>query len=101
MLPGPLLLNPSTLPSLLEQSHPPSLHFYFANLSGMRKHIYPALFDAYNHWVEYNDTSQLEYLVDTGRQHWLQVAQALIQLHESRVKTAWREMESLIEQKQL
>lgn len=91
----------STLPSLIERSHPPSLHFYFANLSGMRKQIYPALLDAYHRWVEYNDLSQLEHLVDTGRQHWLQVAQELIQLHQSRVKTAWQDMESLIEQKQL
>jgi hypothetical protein len=91
----------STLPTLIEQARPPSLHFYFANLSGMRKQIYPALFDAYHHWVQYDDTSQLENLIETGRQHWLQVAQELIQLHESRVKTAWQEMESLIEQKQL
>jgi hypothetical protein len=91
----------STLPSLIERAHPASLHFYFANLSGMRKQIYPALLDAYHHWVKYSDVSQLEYLVDTGRQHWLQVAQELIQLHESRVKTAWQEMEILIEQKQL
>ena len=91
----------STLPTLIEQAHSPSLHFYFANLSGMRKQIYPALLDAYHHWVEYNDVGQLENLVETGRQHWLQVAQELIQLHESRVRTAWQEMESLIEQKQL
>ena len=91
----------STLPGLIERAHPPSLHFYFANLSGMRKQIYPALIDAYHHWVEYNDASQLGRLIETGRQHWLQVAQELIQLHQSRVKTAWQEMESLIEQKQL
>ena len=91
----------STLPSLIERAHPPSLHFYFANLSGMRREIYPALLDAYHHWVEYNDVSQLGHLVETGRQHWLQVARELIQLHQSRVKTAWQEMESLIEQKQL
>jgi hypothetical protein len=91
----------STLPSLIERAHPPALHFYFANLSGMRKQIYPALLDAYHQWVEYNDVRQLEHLVDTGRQHWLQVAQQLIQLHESRVRTAWQDMESLIEQKQL
>jgi hypothetical protein len=91
----------STLPSLIARAHPPSLHFYFANLSGMRKQIYPALLDAYHHWVEYNDLSQLEYLVESGRQHWQEVARELLELHESRVKTAWQEMETLIEQKQL
>lgn len=91
----------STLPALLERQHPPSLHFYFANLSGMRKQIYPALLKAYDHWVEYGDTSKLEYQAGAGRNHWLQVAEQLVELHESRVKSAWQEMESFIERKSL
>jgi hypothetical protein len=91
----------STLPELLERAHPPSLHFYFANLSGMRKQIYPALLEAYRYWVEYADTSRLEEQVSAGREHWMQVARDLLELHQSRVKTAWQEMESLIEEKQL
>jgi len=90
-----------TLPDLIERAHPPSLHFYFANLSGMRKQIYPALLNAYEYWVEYADRSRLEAQVRAGRTHWIQVARELIDLHESRVTTAWQDMESLIEQKQL
>lgn len=91
----------STLPALLEQAQPPSLHFYFANLSGMRKQLYPALLHAYQYWVDRNDTSRLEAQINSGREHWLQVAQELLDLHASRVSTAWQEMESLIEEKQL
>ncbi len=91
----------STLPALLKRAHPPSLHFYFANLSGMRKQLYPALLDAYRYWVEYEDTGRLQDQVSSGREHWLQVARDLLDLHQSRVKTAWRDMESLIEEKQL
>jgi len=91
----------STLPALLERGHPPSLHFYFANLSGMRKQIYPALLNAYQHWVQYADTSELRQQVEAGRSHWLQVAEELVQLHQSRVQSAWQEMESLIERKSL
>jgi Family of unknown function (DUF6866) C-terminal domain/Family of unknown function (DUF6866) N-terminal domain len=91
----------STLPTLLQEQHAPSLHFYFANLSGMRKQIYPALLKAYQYWVEYADTSRLEEQIARGREHWLQVARDLLELHESRVKNAWRDMESLIENKQL
>jgi hypothetical protein len=91
----------STLPALLERDHPPSLHFYFANLSGMRKQTYPAILDAYRHWVEYGDKSRLLEQVGAGREHWLQVARELIDLHDSRVRTAWHDMESLIEKKQL
>ncbi len=91
----------STLPALLQQRHAPSLHFYFANLSGMRKQIYPALYKAYQHWVEYDDTGPLEAQIASGREHWLQVARELLGLHRSRVKDAWRDMETLIEEKQL
>jgi hypothetical protein len=91
----------STLPAMLRERHEPSLHFYFANLSGMRKQLYPALFKAYQHWVQYQDPGQLETQVARGREHWLQVAHDLLELHDSRVKDAWRDMESLLEQKQL
>ena len=91
----------STLPSLIEQANPPSIHFYFANLSGIRKQIYPALMDAYQHWITYNNDAHLKQQIATGREHWLQVARELLQLHDSRVKNAWQNMESLIEAKQL
>jgi hypothetical protein len=91
----------STLPALLERAHPPSLHFYFANLSGMRKQTYPSIMDAYQHWLDCGDTSRLQEQIGTGREHWSKVARELIDLHDSRVRTAWRDMESLIEQMQL
>lgn len=91
----------STLPTLIARQHPPSLHFYFANLSGMRREIYPALFQAYDQWVQYGDTSELQRQIDTGLGHWTRLATELVHIHESRVKTAWQEMESLIERKAL
>jgi hypothetical protein len=91
----------STLPALLQRAHPPTLHFYFANLSGMRRQIYPALVKAYEHWVEYGDAGELDRQIEAGRRHWLQVSKALVGLHESRVKSAWQEMESLIERQSL
>jgi hypothetical protein len=57
--------------------------------------------EAYRHWVQYNDTDRLEEQINTGREHWTQVARDLLRLHQSRVNTAWRDMESLIENKQL
>lgn len=91
----------STLPALLQQEHAASLHFYFGNLSGMRKQIYPALLQAYHHWVECGDLADLQQQVEAGRHHWLQVAGELMQLHEGRVRKAWTDMETLIEQKAL
>lgn len=87
----------STLPRLIEQNDPPLLHFYFANLSGMRRQIYPGLLEAYDQWVKNADTRELEQQVKAGKEHWMKVAERLVEIHESRVKSAWEEMESLIE----
>ncbi len=91
----------STLPALLEKDNPASLHFYFGNLSGMRKQIYPALLQAYRLWVECGNRESLQQQIDSGRQHWSQVADELMRLHDDRVKKAWSDMETLIEQKSL
>jgi hypothetical protein len=56
---------------------------------------------AYEHWVEYGDAGELDRQIEAGRRHWLQVSKALVGLHESRVKSAWQEMESLIERQSL
>ena len=87
-----------TLPRLLEQQQGASLHFWFGNLSGMRKQIWPGLTKAYAHWVECNDPAHLNQHVERGREHWLQVAQQLLQLHTERIQDAWSDMETLIEQ---
>lgn len=91
----------STLPTLLERMHPPSLHFYFANLNGLRKVIYPALFEAYNLWVTTGQTGALKAQVDSGKQHWLQVARNILGLYEKSEATTASHIETLIEQNHL
>jgi hypothetical protein len=41
-----------TLPTLLEREAVGSLHFYLANLSGLRRALFPALLQAYESWLE-------------------------------------------------
>lgn len=91
----------STLPDLLERLHPPSLHFYFANLGGMRKVIYPALLKAYNQWHTTGQVEALTEQVAAGRQHWLQVAGQILALHKRSNDTAIHSIESLIDQSHL
>ena len=86
----------STLPALLERMHPPSLHFYFANLNGLRKVIYPALFEAYYHWVTTGQTGALETQVASGKQHWLQLAGKILDLHQSSEASTANNIETLI-----
>ena len=91
----------STLPALLERMHPPSLHFYFANLYGVRKVIYPALLDAYNHWVRTGQADTLEEQVHIGKQHWQRVATDILDRHHSGEMTVANIIETLIDQNHL
>ncbi|MGE5026859.1 MAG: Sfum_1244 family protein [Betaproteobacteria bacterium] len=71
----------STLPALLESENAASLHFYFANLKGMRRALYPQLDEAYRHWI---DSGRLDRLADETRRGanlWRETAAHLLELH--------------------
>lgn len=70
-----------TLPALLEQQAEPSLHFFFANLRGMRQELFPRLTRAYEHWLSRGDLGELWRLVEEGQRHWQNVARTLIAMH--------------------
>ena len=63
----------TTLPTLLKNNSKASLHFYFGNMTAMRKHLAPSLVDAYTHWHENDDLSQIQTLVNKSQGHWLAV----------------------------
>jgi hypothetical protein len=67
-----------TLPTLLEREAYGSLHFYLANLSGLRRALFPALTHAYDQWLNDHDTAQLTRVVNAAATHWLDTAQRLI-----------------------
>ena len=71
----------STLPALIEQNRQASLHFYFGNLTSIRKHIFPALQSAYQHWQSTNDIAPLKKAVDDSEKHWLNIATQMLSLH--------------------
>jgi len=61
----------TTLPSLLtNDSDAASLHFYFGNMSAMRKHLAPSLVAAYEHWHEKGDYSLLFGYLAHAQPHW-------------------------------
>lgn len=53
-----------TLPRLIETNQCASIHFYFANLHGMRRALFPELFAQYERWVE-------GAVGDTALVHWV------------------------------
>lgn len=66
-----------TLPTLLEREAVGSLHFYLANLSGLRRALFPALQQAYEAWLHDRDAGRFAALVHKGEAHWLDAARRL------------------------
>lgn len=72
----------TTLPALLKDNKPASIHFYFGNMTAMRKHLAPALIEAYEYWHKTNDLSPLQTLAEQSQSHWQDLAEAVIVLFE-------------------
>jgi hypothetical protein len=73
----------STLPELLKRQQTCSLHFYFANLEGLRRSLFPQLVSAYEHWRDSGDVSNLLVAIEAGRSHWQQVANDILNIWQS------------------
>ncbi|MDW8323685.1 MAG: hypothetical protein RMK60_06270 [Burkholderiales bacterium] len=70
-----------TLPALIERAEPASLHFYFANLTGMRRRLWPELVAAYQDWAAGGGLERLAATAADGRSRWQDAAHALIGMH--------------------
>lgn len=86
----------STLPRLLEKEEPAQLHFYFANISSMRKLMFPGLQQAYSDWLENKNTQHLKALTSEASEHWIQIALQMISLYKQHGEKAHTHMEALI-----
>ena len=73
----------STLPALISRGQTCSVHFYFANLDGLRRTLFPQLVAAYEHWRDAGDTGKLLLAVEAGRIHWQLVANKLLDTWQS------------------
>ena len=86
----------STLPQLLKNTEPAQMHFYFANLSSMRKVIFPSLMTAYKEWVDHNDLSAIRNVIGKAEKHWITLAQSIMALYKKHGDKSYPHMESLI-----
>ncbi len=64
----------STLPLLLKNRNKASIHFYFGNMTAMRKYLAPSLVSAYEYWHETKDFSQLDKYLANAQLHWNRLA---------------------------
>ncbi len=72
-----------TLPSLLRQGNDASLHFWFANLEGVRALLFPRLWPAYAAWCAGDQGAALRDAVARGETHWRRLCLHLLALHRS------------------
>ena len=91
----------STLPKLLETANQASLHFFLANLTAMRRDLYPGFLEAYKNWLETQNLAMLKSLIAKSRGHWLAVAQEMLDLHRRHGTRCVSHMEKLIESRRL
>lgn len=87
-----------TLPALLDQKNDPSLHIFFANLSGMRKHLAPGLEAAYRQWNETGNSAPIYEFAKRGEEYWLQKGLSLLDVFRRRGSKAKADMEVALEQ---
>jgi hypothetical protein len=90
-----------TLPALIRQADAASVHFYVGGLSGMRKTLFPLLQQAYDRWAVEGDWALLEEAAGQGREHWAELADELLRLHQTHGQAASKPIKSLVEKRTL
>jgi len=88
----------TTLPYLVEQHNPACLHFYFANLTYMRKEIFPSAISAYQHWSKTGDLSAFTDLTQQSTLHWNKTLDSILKISQQKKQNPASEIIALIEQ---
>jgi len=84
-----------TLPALLERGASASVHFWFANLDGVRRQLFPLLPPAYAAWRQGDGGRALHHATQAGAMHWRRVCAQILALHASRGAEAGTAIEAL------
>jgi hypothetical protein len=87
----------TTLPGLLEELRPATLHGYVGSLSNMRRTLWPRLLAAYETWAATGKPRELEILCGESQAHWIALAQRLLVLFGERGTDARPHIISAIE----
>jgi len=90
-----------TLPELLTDQNTgtnqqANIHFYFSNLTAMRKHIYPSLMEAYQQWCKNGNIDQLHKNIAAGKKHWQKLAIEILALYQNNREHCSRNIEALV-----
>jgi hypothetical protein len=84
-----------TLPALLEREATASVHFWFANLDGLRRERFPQAADAYAAWCRGDRGHALRDAAASGVGHWHGVCAQVMAMHAQRGAEAEAAIETL------
>ncbi len=87
----------TTLPGLIENYNPASLHFYAANLVAVRQELFPSFHAAYQAWVDSDDIQPLKTIVAKGSQHWSKLAKEMLSQYQEDENIDLEKLEILIQ----
>lgn len=87
----------TTLPALVERGSDAALHFYFANLTNMRKDLAPMLLQAYETWVEQDRRAVIEELLPANESHWNRLAGQILDVYSCHPDDFGDRLQTLIE----
>ena len=87
-----------TLPFLIQQNNPASIHFYFANLTYMRKELFPSVIQAYREWDKSGTLEPLSDIVEHAAPHWESTINSILQTDRNNDKKLAAQLTELIEQ---
>ncbi|MBI3563179.1 MAG: hypothetical protein HY080_15840 [Gammaproteobacteria bacterium] len=91
----------STLPQILALQQPGSLHFFLANLTPMRKHLFPGLVSAYDTWHRCADRGPLNAIAEEGAEHWGKLCHDVLAYAQDNPESFNQALVSMIEQHRL
>ncbi len=91
----------STLPELLDSEDVASLHFYMANMTGMRKDLFPSFSESYRMWVDSESLGALKRILKKSKAHWLTLSKKMLELYDRHGEHSPPYLEKLIEANRL
>lgn len=91
----------TTLPGLVRDGQDASLHFYFANLGNMRKHLFPSLASVYDEWRSQGRRDAIEELIPESQSHWSSLACRMLALYREAPDDFARQLQSMVEDDRL
>ena len=91
----------TTLPALIDNGAESSLHFYMANMTAMRKNLFPGFGIAYDKWAAGGSLDAMREVVETGRTHWLDTARGMLDIHQANDEDPRQRLEHYVESRRL